>query len=182
MKVAVLVIDMINDFVTGKLKLERGRKIIPTTRKLLDFARSKGIPVVYANDSHLSDDPELKLWGPHAIAGTKGAQVVPELKPKKGDYILGKRSYSAFFGTKLDELLRGIGVTKLLLVGVSTDICIQNTAADAFFRGYEVIVPSDCVEAFSEEEHERALKYIEKVYGAKMTTSDEFMRSLGGRR
>jgi nicotinamidase-related amidase len=169
---------MVNDFFTGKLRLERAKKIIPTIRKLLSFARSKGIPIVYVNDSHSRNDPEIKLWGPHAIKGTRGAQVVAQLKPEKGDHVLSKRSYSAFFNTGLDGLLRDLEIGKLLLVGVSTDICIQNTAADAFYRGYDVIIPSDCVEAFDEESHRRALDYIAKVYGAKIITSNEFMRSL----
>jgi nicotinamidase-related amidase len=174
---AVLVVDMINDFVTGKLRLERAEKIIPTIRRLLDFARSKGIPIIYINDSHPTDDREFKLWGPHAIAGTEGAQIIPELKPKGGDRILKKSSYSAFFDTELNDLLQRLKATKLLLTGVSTDVCIQNTAADAFFRGYEIIVLSNCVGAFNEEVHRRALEYIERVYGGRVITSDEFMKS-----
>jgi nicotinamidase-related amidase len=178
LKVAVLVIDMINDFVTGKLRLERAKNIVPAIQKLLDFSRSKGIPVIYINDSHLKDDPEFKLWGPHAIAGSEGAQVVPMLKPMEGDHIITKSRYSAFFGTKLDQLLRDLAISRLLLIGVSTDICIQNTAADAFYRGYEIIVAQDCVEAFSEEAHKRALGYMQKVYGVKVVTSDEFIKTF----
>ena len=75
MKQAVLVVDMLNDFVTGALKCDRGLAIVPQTAKLLDGARKAGVPVIFCNDAHLKDiDHELKLWGDHAIAGTKGAE------------------------------------------------------------------------------------------------------------
>lgn len=178
MGIGILVVDMINDFVTGKLGIKRAKGIIPNIRRLLEFARLRGIPVVYACDCHLRDDAELKLWGLHAMAGTEGAEAVPELSPREGDLLVKKNRYSPFFGTDLDRLLQDLKVTKLVLVGVSTDICIQNTAADAFYRGYEIVVPKDCVEAFTEEGHKRAIEYMEKVYGAQITTSDELIKTL----
>ena len=78
-KTAILVVDMLNDFVTGALKCDRGLAIVPKTAELLDSARKNGIPVIFSNDAHLKGiDHELKLWGDHAIAGTKGAEVIPE--------------------------------------------------------------------------------------------------------
>src|SRR3990170_8631518 len=93
-KRAVIVIDMLEDFVYGALKNKRAKRIIPNIKKLLFYARRKGWTVVYANDAHLPGDPEEKVWGPHAMAGSRGAQVISELKPKRGDYVLGKRTYS----------------------------------------------------------------------------------------
>lgn len=179
MKVAVLVIDMINDFVSGMLKSRRAEKVVPNIQRLLEFARSRKIPVIYACDSHSGADAEFELWGPHAIAGSRGAEVVSELKPRKGDHVVKKSRYSAFFGTDLDRLLQGLDIARLVLVGISTDICVQNTAADAFYRGYEIMVPRDCVDAFTEEGHKRSLEYMEKVYGAKVTTSDELIKTPG---
>lgn len=178
LRVAVLVVDMINDFVSGMLKSRRAREVVPNIQKLLEFARSRKIPVIYACDSHPDADAEFGLWGPHAIAGSSGAEVISELKPKEGDRIVKKGKYSAFFDTDLDQLLRDLDVTRLVLVGVSTDVCVQNTAADAFYREYEIVVPRDCVDAFTEEGHKRALEYMEKVYGAKVTTSDELIKNL----
>lgn len=79
-KYAILVVDMLNDFVTGALKCDRGLAIVPKTAELLNGAREKNIPVIFCNDAHLKGiDHELKLWGDHAIAGTEGAKVIPEL-------------------------------------------------------------------------------------------------------
>jgi nicotinamidase-related amidase len=177
MKAAVLVIDMINDFVTGVFKNERAEKIVPKIKALLSFSRENDILVVYINDAHLPKvDIEFQVWPQHAVAGTWGAQVVDELKPEKGDYVLQKRRYSAFQGTGLDQLLRELKVDTLILTGVVTDICIQHTAADAFFRGYKLVVPNDCVEAVNEQTQKAALDYLKKVYGCKITSAEEIMR------
>jgi len=172
---AVLVIDMLNDFVTGKLRCERADRIVPRLERLLEGARTSGIPVVYSGDAHLPEDFELRVWGEHAMAGTEGAEVIPELAPRDGDHEIPKRTYSAFHETGLDPLLRGLGVDTVVVTGLHTDICDRHTTADAFFRGYRVIVVTDGTEAFSEEEHEGGLAYLEKVYGAELRTTDELL-------
>ncbi|MEM1619434.1 MAG: isochorismatase family cysteine hydrolase [Fervidicoccaceae archaeon] len=180
---AVLVIDMLEDFVRGSLKCERALSIIPNLKRLLDGARRLGVPVVYANDAHVPGvDHEFKLWGPHAVRGTEGARVVRELEPTSADYVVEKRRYSAFFETGLDLLLRELGVASVALAGLHTNICVKHTAADAFYRGYEVIVLRDAVQAFTDEDHEWGLKYMEKVYGAKIVTVDEFLAMVEGER
>lgn len=176
-KPAVVVIDMINDFVTGIFKNKRAEKIIPNVRQLVNFARENKIPVVYVNDAHMPDvDVEFDVWPQHAVAGTLGAQVVDELEPEKSDFVLHKRRYSAFQGTDLDQLLRELKVDTLILTGVVTDICIQHTAADAFFRGYRIIVPVDCVEANDEQTQKAALDYLKRIYGCEITGKDKIMK------
>ena len=179
MKIAILVIDMLNDFVYGSLKCERAFRIIPNIKKLIETGREYDIPIIYGNDSHLPNiDKEFELWGPHAVRGTKGAEVIDDLKPTKGDYVIEKRRYSAFFQTDLDILLRELGVEGIVLTGLHTNVCVRHTAADAFFRGYKIIVPEDCVEAFTEEDHVSGLDYLKKIYGAQITTSDDVIRKI----
>jgi len=177
MKTAVVVIDMINDFVTGVFKSERAAKIIPNIKRLLEFARKQGVPIVYATDAHMPNaDPEFEVWGPHAVEGSWGAEIINELKPEKSDLRVLKRKYSAFQGTDLDTLLRELKIDTLILTGVVTDICVQHTAADAFFRGYRVIVPQDCVEAEDAPTQNAAIKFLRKAYGAEITTAKELMK------
>ncbi len=177
MKTAVIVIDMINDFVTGVFKSDRAAKIIPNIKALLDYTRKQKVPIVYATDAHLPNvDPEFDVWGSHAVAGSWGAEIVDELKPHKGDFRVLKRKYSAFQGTDLDQLLRELKIDTVILTGVVTDICIQHTAADAFFRGYKIIVPKDCVEAVDAKTQEEAIRYIKKAYGPEITTSNELVK------
>jgi nicotinamidase-related amidase len=133
-------------------------------------------------DAHLPGiDGELDVWGEHAMEGSWGAEVVDGLKPLEGDYRILKRRYSPFYATGLDSLLRELGVDTLVLTGLVTNICIQHAAADAFFRGYGVVVPRDCVDAATQKAHEAALSYMEQMYGAEVTTSDEVVEKfLGG--
>jgi nicotinamidase-related amidase len=185
---AVLVIDMLNDFVKGKLKCDRAARIIPNVKQLLENARKRQIPIFYCNDEHLPIDTyEMKLWGPHAMKGTEGAKMIDELKPSDGnktedmtktktkkteEYVIPKRTYSAFDGTGLDKALRGIydgkGADTLIITGLHTNICDRHTCYDAFVRGFNIIVPEDGVEAFTEEEHKSGLEYMKRVYGAKI--------------
>ncbi|MEM3609056.1 MAG: isochorismatase family cysteine hydrolase [Candidatus Bathyarchaeia archaeon] len=181
---AVIIIDMLRDFVTGELKCERAQRIVPNLKRLVEAARKHNIPVIYSNDAHYPQDFEVvQKWGKHAIKGTKGAEVIPEIKPSAKDYIVEKRVYSGFFETGLDSLLRslynGEGVKTVILCGIHTHICVRHTAADAFFRGYKIIIAKDGVEAFTQEEHEQGLKYLQNVYNAKLMTVDEIIKEFG---
>ncbi len=182
MSEAVLVVDMVKDFVTGKLKTERAQWIVPHIQRLLDAARRTGRPVIYVGDAHLPTDPEMDVWGEHAMRGTEGAQTIPELEPQPGDHVLEKRSYSAFYETGLDTILRRLGVDAVVVAGLHTNICDRHTSADAFHRGYRVIIPRDCVQALTDEEHESGLEYLKRIYGARITTSEELVGEWAGER
>jgi nicotinamidase-related amidase len=161
---ALLIVDMVNDFVTGKLGTPRAKRIIPNIRTLADAARAGGVPVIYVNDAHLPKDFELKIWGPHSMAGTKGAQIIPDLAASKDDYVFGKQTYSAFYETPLDTVLRAHGVDHLVITGLHSNICCRHTSADAFFRGIRPVIPEDGVESLTQEAHEQGLEYIKTIY------------------
>ena len=181
---AVILIDVQNDFFTGPLKTQRVPNIIGPLQKLIVAARKNNVPVIYSIDSHYPQDIEVtQKWGNHAIKGTKGAEVIPELPPDlKTDYIVEKRTYSGFYETGLDPLLRslygGDGVKTVILGGVHTNMCIRHTSADAFFRGYHIVIDSDGVEAFTEKDHIEGLKYLEYVYNAKILDTNEIIREI----
>lgn len=175
MTTGLLVIDMINDFVTGEFENERAEKIIPNIKELIDTAKSTNKPVIYVCDTHPEEDYEFSIWGKHAVSGTKGSEVVPELKPEEEDYKIEKTKYSGFFDTELDSLLKKLEVDKLVLTGVLTHICIQHTAADAFYREYELIIPKGAVEDVSDDEHEKSLEFIEENYGANLIDYEKLL-------
>ncbi len=169
MKRALVVVDMIEDFVREGGALYCGpsmAKIVPVIQRELVRARASGEPVVYLTDNHLPNDAEFAMFPPHALVGTKGAEVVPELAPANGDVVITKRRYSGFFGTDLDITLRERGVDTLRLVGDCTNICVLYTAADARNLGYAVEVLQDAVTSFDEEAHRDALRELEKTLGA----------------
>lgn len=178
-KYAVLVVDMLNDFVTGALKCDRGLAIVPKTAELLDGCRAKDVPVIFCNDAHLKDiDHELKLWGDHAIAGTFGAEVIPELKLCEKDYVVPKRRYSGFFHTDLELLLRELGVDTVIMTGLHTHMCVRHTSADAYQNGFDVVVAKDATDSFTEEDYQYGLKYLKDTYGAEISDVDSILASL----
>ncbi len=175
MQPAVIVIDMLVDFVTGALANPRAAAIVPALDRLTRGARERGWPVVYSNDAHLPGDPEERVWGRHAMAGTPGAEVIPELAPRPGDLVVPKRFYSAFHRTGLDGLLHDRGVDTVVLAGQHTHICVRHTAADAFYRDLRIVVPPDAVVAFTEEDERLGLAYLVGVYGAELTAVDALL-------
>lgn len=176
MKRALVVIDMIEDFAHEGGALYCGpamQQVIPVIQGELDRARAAGEPIVYLADAHLPDDAEFQIFPPHAIVGTKGAQIIPELAPGAADVVIPKRRYSGFFGTDLDISLRERGVDTLRLVGDCTNICVLYTAADARNLGYAVEVVEEGVTSFDEQAHRDALRELEKTLGARIVRSIE---------
>ncbi|MDD5447853.1 MAG: cysteine hydrolase [Actinomycetota bacterium] len=167
---ALLIVDMVRDFAEagGSLFVPAAREIIPEIHSLANEARKRGIPVIYVNDSHDSDDREFQKWPPHCIQGTPGGEIVEELKPHEEDHLISKKRFSAFYGTELDNLLRSLGVKRLLITGTVTNICVFVTALEAVMRDYDVVVPSKAVAALTEEEHTFSLKQMQDVFGVEV--------------
>ena len=178
-KPAILVVDMLNDFVYGALACDRGKAIVPATAQLLEAARKKGVPVIFCNDAHLKGiDRELKLWGDHAIAGTEGAKVIPELNLSEGDYVVPKRRYSGFFQTDLDITLKELGVQTVVMTGLHAHMCVRHTSADAYSLGYDVVVAKEATDSFTEEDYIGGLAYLKTCYGADAYTNEELIEML----
>ena len=167
---AVLIVDMLNDFCCagGKMPLKGGSDIVPSIVALSNAARKKGLQVIYVNDNHRSDryDREFEKREPHCIDGTWGAEVLDELNPQEGDLSIKKRRFSGFFQTDLELILRELDVNTVIVTGVVTNICVRSTCHDAFFLGYNVIVPRDCVCATAPREQESSLWDIETHFGS----------------
>ena len=171
-KPAILVVDMLNDFVYGALACDRGKAIVPATAQLLDAAREAGVPVIFCNDAHIKGiDRELKLWGDHAIAGTEGAQVIPELKLCDKDYVVPKRRYSGFFQTDLDILLKELDVKTVVMTGLHAHMC-------AYCLGYDVVVAKEATDSFTEEDYNIGIAYLKTCYGADAYSNEELIAAF----
>ncbi len=177
---AVLVVDMLNDFVFGKIKTDRALPIIPRSGEIIDSAHTASIPVLYANDSHTRKDFEIYRWGEHAMRGTKGARVISELRPRKKDTQIPKTTYSSFFNTRLERELKrthdGKGANTLIISGLHTDCCVRHTTADAFFKGYETIIAEDAVNSFTELQYRTGLQYLKFWYLADILPSKKIVK------
>lgn len=168
-KEALLVIDMLNDFVLegAPLEVPDTRKIIPVIKKEIEEAKAKGGPVIYLCDAHDSDDIEFSKfgWPAHSVDGTEGAKVIDELKPGPDDIVVKKKTYSGFYNTKLNETLKDLKVNKVKLTGCVTHICILFTASDAVLRDYRVSVVENGVAGLDKEDHDAALRIMKNVLG-----------------
>ncbi len=174
-KTALIIVDMQNDFVRkeGKLCVPDAEKTIPAIKRVLEKARGSGVAVVYTQDWHGRDDPEFRIWGEHARAGTWGAEIVEELKPREDEYVVRKLRYDGFYGTSLDHILRLHNIENLVITGTVANICVLHTAGSAALRWYNVVVPVDCVSALNEFDYAAALRQITFLYRGKLTTSEK---------
>jgi nicotinamidase-related amidase len=162
---ALLVIDMLNDFVLdgAPLKVPKIERIIEPIKREIEKARSEGYHVVYLCDSHEENDREFELFPPHAIRNTEGSKIIEELKPQGNDIIVRKNTFSGFFNTDLDEILKKLSVKKLIVTGDVTNICILYTVASAVMRGYKVDVVKDAVIGLNRRDHRFALDQMKRV-------------------
>ena len=170
---ALIVVDMLNDFVDGRLANPKAQAIIAPLQRLLAHARDEGWVVVFSNDAHQPDDPELRVWGEHAMAGTREAEVIPQLAPREGEIVSPKRVYGAFDFTGLDERLKEGGVDEVVITGQHTHICVRHSSYGALIRGYAITIPRDAVCGFEGVDEDEALAYLEMAYGAKIATVGE---------
>ncbi len=168
---AIIVIDMLNDFVTGVFGGYDAQRIVPNIVQLLKVARRKGIPIIYFCTNLEEGDKLIKLWGKHAMKGTKGAEIVPQLKPDKNDRIIYKKFYSGFNDEILNSFLKDLKVDTIVFVGLYTDICILNNVAYAFHLGYDTIVIRDCTAA-TDQDQEFDYQYMKDLYNTKIINKD----------
>ena len=167
---ALIIVDMQNDLVS----LERpsakpgspppsARRIISSLQNLIVAGRSAGVRIVYimfANDvNHASAAPawiyyserESPTHGTFAsnltlcVEGTWGQQIIPELEPQPGDFIVEKRRLGGFWKTELDMVLRSNGIESVVVTGTATSGCVYDTAMGAFAHDYYTVIAPDCI-------------------------------------
>jgi len=176
---ALVVLDMLNDFVDGTLANPAAQPTIDPIAELAKKAREhEDWVVVYANDAHKNGDFEFKVFGEHAIAGSAGAEVIPTLTPAGNDLVVPKRYYSAFTQTDLDATCRTQNIDRMVIVGQHTNCCCRHTTYDAFLRGIDVGIVSDATCVFEPmygegtvDVQNDALKYLATFYKAEIMES-----------
>jgi nicotinamidase-related amidase len=177
MATALLVLDMLDDFINGKLANPAAEKIIEPIGGLAGAARRRDDwLVVYGSDAHQAGDLELAVFGEHAMAGSPGARVVEPLAPQPGDIVVPKRFYSAFTQTDLDATCQVHAIDRIVMTGQHTDCCCRHTSYDAFARGIELAVVADgtaVYQPFAADDYQqaqsRALQYLRTYYSAEIT-------------
>ncbi len=152
---AMIVVDMENDFVAPgapmQVEARAGRAMLPHLKRALACCRAHGIPVIYTAHVHRAGGCDLGLLahvppvarGDALVDGSPGVAIFPEVAPRDGEIVITKHRFSAFYGTDLEIILRGLGVTTVVITGVTTENCCHATARDAFFRDFRVVFLAD---------------------------------------
>ncbi len=174
-EVALIVIDMQRDFLlpggfgeTLGNDVSQLAVVVPPLQRVLEAARAAGLLVIHTREGHLpdlSDLPEAKLkrgkpslrigdpgpYGRILIRGEYGQDIVDELAPLPGEVVLDKPGKGAFYATELSQILQANGISRLIVTGVTTEVCVHTTVREANDRGYDVLVLSDCVGSYFPE-------------------------------
>lgn len=194
---ALVIVDMQNDFVRegAPLEVPDARGTIDANRRLIEAFRERGRPVVFTRFVSRQTDNLLWLWSPECHPDTRccwpghmrryvdceaprdSVAVIDELTPEADDIIIDKYGYGAFHGTPLDDWLKVLGVDSLVATGTVTQICVEETARQAFHHGYRTTIASDAVSSFAPDLHAATLKNFAMKFGW-VAEADHILRWL----
>ena len=158
-------------------------KCIRNGKRVLDIFRKKKLPVIQIKEVHRADmvDFGRELDGSegiHCMENSPYTDYAELTYPIEGEYRITKRRYSAFFGTDLEILLKGLHVDTLYLIGGLTDVCIHYTAVDAHQHDYHIKVVTDAVAGSSPRAHEYALEAIKYLQRDALITTSEIEKTF----
>lgn len=177
--IAVLTNDLQHDLVNKNP--ERISAVAEATRHFRGFLgamRSRGCPIIHLQLINKEDDPNAERYNGYlpVAKNSRGAEILPDFL-EETDIIIEKNKDSGFYETDLHDRLQALGVDTVVITGMQTQICVQTTAADAFFRGYNIWVPSDCVVSANKHDKDRALEWLDG-YCATVCDSDTILTTL----
>jgi nicotinamidase-related amidase len=202
---ALLIIDMQRDFLEpggfGEMlgnDVSQLRGAIEPNKRLLAAWRAAGLQVIHTREGHRADmtdlPPAKKVRGRSKtcigdpgpmgrilIRGEAGHDIIPELYPLPEEPVIDKPGKGAFYATDLHAILQHRGIRQLVVTGVTTEVCVNTTVREANDRGYDCLVPADCVGSYFPEFQEMGLKMIKAQGGifGWVSDSDAILSALG---
>lgn len=196
---ALIVVDVQNDFChpdgacaqSFHATLTHIHAAMPTLHKLIDGARRAGVFIVFIrsiyDDQYLTpairDQAERRGATRLCQTGEWGSEFYGGVgqQPQRGEIVVVKHRFNAFFETELDAELRKRDINRVICSGFTTSVCVESTARDAFFHGYHTMIASDAVAEFDKEHHDSTLKLFNRSFGVVFTV-DEILNVWSQRR
>ena len=166
---------------------QRVRSVLPNIQKLQQCFRSHNLPVIFCVfGSYMENGQDLPSWlkdfdqlglkllgrRPNPSVNDPSWQVEDAVAPRPGELVLNKTSSGALSSTKLDQILHNLGVNSLAICGLTTAICVAQTARETADRGFRVVMVQDACTELSEEMHQAALLSFSHVFGQVRNTQD----------
>ncbi|MGD9533453.1 MAG: cysteine hydrolase family protein [Candidatus Nitrosocosmicus sp.] len=188
----LVVIYMQNGFVSKGgsydhlgMNIQDYQKVIPKVKELIQFCRTKNIPIFYTEAVREATGIDLltrfhrllplareeRLKVPITVRGTWDAQTIDEIKPTENDHIVVKRRDGAFQDTELRVWLQSEGINTLVFCGIDTSICVETSLREAFNIGYDVILVSDSTASGNKRHYETTLERVRDYYGLVLDTA-----------
>lgn len=188
----LLVIDMQNAYCHPRGALAQAgadvrpmQAVVPNVKELIPACRGAGMPIGWTLMEQYAEDArrrsrtvpahlEARRRLPVCLRGSWDAEVIDELKPlvADGDHVIRKQEYSGFYQTNLELLLRTLGTRYLVIGGVASNVCVESTIRDAFFRGFEVVLVEDAIAASFPDLHEATLMNTRLWFGTTVTLKE----------
>ncbi len=174
-RTALVIIDMQRDFIepggfgeTLGNDVSRLSSIVPACVRVLAAWRRAGGKVLHTREAHRADlsdcppakrqrgQPTLRIgdvgpMGRILVAGEPGNQIIPALAPSPGEWVIDKPGKGMFYATGLHERLQGAGISHLVFMGVTAEVCVQTSMREANDRGYDGLLLEDCTESYFPE-------------------------------
>ena len=181
---ALVVVDMLYDFIDGSLACQNAENAVAGTLKFID-SQTKGqggeeheildtFPILFVRDHHPADHSSFTseggTWPAHCVAGTRGGEIHDDLKPYAAEELTfdkgcskAEEQYSGFEGMNnaeqtLGEILELLDTTDVYVCGIATEYCVRNTCEDLLKAGYRVHLLKDCIAYVDHEAHLKALE------------------------
>lgn len=179
---AVVVVDMQNCFAheEGALFAPPSASVIEPISSFIETAREAGVEVIFTQDTHTIEQfaedfdhyDEFDRWGEHAVEGSWGHEIVSELTPLQGEYVVRKQTYDAFYNTNLDSELESRDIEHVIFVGTLANVCVMHSASSAALNDYDSVVVEDLVGYLEESDKEYALEHVEWLFGRTINSGE----------
>jgi nicotinamidase-related amidase len=190
-RTAVIVVDLQQESVSqGYWPVHNYLEVLDRARTAIEACREAGLPIIYTRhwldprgwDAMAYEEVDESGRPMQCVAGTEAAEISPEVLPHPQDLVIDKQRFTAFYGTKLDLVLKRMDARRLIIFGVWTEACLETTVWDALWRDFRITLVHDACGSSTDTVHKAAvLDMANWVYGGTIIRAEELAKALAGK-